>query len=471
MSELESGGISFQGLQSKIPTGKIVDELVSAARTPIKQMEKQSFLTESHRISYDAVLTAMRDLQAAASSMNMAGKLQRLAATVTDPEVLEASSGQQAQGGSHTLVVQQLAEGQRTYSNSVATKDGKGLFGKGFLAISSGEIAKKIKVDENTTLESLQKELQFSGLNLHVALINEGDSYRLSLQSRQTGEKNGFTVEEHGTTLGLADPNNTRQKASDSLVLLDGLTQVHRPTNVINDLVEGVTFRLKKVDSRPHVVTLAAVSDGIKDSVKKLVDTYNNAVTVIQTVVTPKKLTREESAQSGGKAQTYDKRNMPGDFTLTNLLRKLQQVVSGTVSSSDANFKSFKMIGISTSAEGTLKIDEAKLNAVISDHPESVSKLVASAAGLGTGVAEKIDKLAFDMTKLDGPLRGSMKRMSETMVRLASNIERKEKSLKFYAAGLKAQFTALESKMSKLNAQSQQLFAINAPSTSSGQNA
>jgi flagellar capping protein FliD len=106
---------------------------------------------------------------------------------------------------------------------------------------------------------------------------------------------------------------------------------------------------------------------------------------------------------------------------------------------------------------------------VISDHPESVSKLVASASGLGVGVAEKLDKLAFDMTKLDGALRAGMKRMSDTMVRLASNIERKEKSLKLYAAGLKAQFTALESKMSKLNAQSQQLFALSAPSNPSKQ--
>ena len=453
--------INFSGLASGMATGDIVDALVKVGRIPVARIERQNAIHAAHKDAYEAVLSSVKDLYESATAMDRAQELRALKAVSSDASVLQATAGTNAQPASHRLEVKQLATGQRTYSDAVSSRNGKGQFGEGSIHLQHGNKQADISVDDSTTLDDVMARINASDVQLQASVVDEGGSFRLVLASQATGAAAAFTMHESGTSLGLGNPAHTKMQAQDARLVLDGAVDVTRSSNTINDLVEGVTLTLTQQSDVVQTVSVAPSAEGMKEKISKFIESYNQTMGVLTAITTPQEVKNEDPdhPRDPSKPQ-YDIRNMPADFNLVSLMRRLQGVVSSKVVGATDNFSSLGLVGILSGADGRLKVDDKKLDAAIAQNPEDITKLFTKTFGRSDGVAEQIGKIAFEQSSVAGGLSLGIAGFAERIRRNAVSINEKEQRLKLYEMQLKRRFADMESNISSLSRQRNQLNAM-----------
>jgi flagellar hook-associated protein 2 len=455
MVDDSSGAITFNGLSTGLQSGEIVEQLVKVARQPIRQLEKRSAIVEAHRDAYNSVIGVLKDLSSTVEKMDELSDLQGVNASVSNAAFLNVSASNNAQLGSHTVKVQQLAASQQTFSNSQASASQTGLFGIGSLTVTlTSGASQNFSIDGTTTLSSLQQQISNGTLGLYASVINEGSTARLALQSGQSGVANGFTVQEFGTTLGLAVAGNTPQAAADSRFLLDNTSQITRPSNTVNDVLSGVSLQLAQVDPGQQTITLTGSSSNASDALKTFVDKYNAVLSMVFAITRPDLASAEGKEEKATKAAENQMR-MPGDATLRMLLNNMQGVISSNIPGADPSATSLASLGVTTNDAGLLQIDSTQVQAKLTAAPGSIAKLFARTFGAqgGPGIADRLLSVTESAQQTGGPLKTGIQSMDDAVRRFASEVANKERNLAVYEQNLKNQFAQLETLMSKLKSQ------------------
>ena len=152
--------------------------------------------------------------------------------------------------------------------------------------------------------------------------------------------------------------------AADADLRVDGVP-VKRSTNSIADLIEGTRLTLTRA-AVGTIVTVAASRDaaGLRTAVGDLVDALN-------------------AVQSLGKALTQGGTSdtqagaLAGDATMRRVRQQLLSLTTG----GSAGLQS---LGVTTSRDGTLTVDTARLDKALADDPDAVeAMLVALTAAAG----------------------------------------------------------------------------------------
>ena len=79
---------------------------------------------------------------------------------------------------------------------------------------------------------------------------------------------------------------NETQLAADSIITVDGVTDIHRDTNVIDDVIEGVTITLKSAPAAPDnqaALTVSRNTSAIVSKINSFVSAYNNVLDFFDT--------------------------------------------------------------------------------------------------------------------------------------------------------------------------------------------
>src|SRR5690606_35927819 len=110
--------------------------------------------------------------------------------------------------------------------------------------ITVNGVEKEITVDAEDTLQSLvQKINNTEEISVTASAIQVGtDEFKLTLTSKETGVANQINIE--GDLAGTLAFTET-QAAQDAELKINGLT-VTRSSNIIKDVIQGVTLELKK---------------------------------------------------------------------------------------------------------------------------------------------------------------------------------------------------------------------------------
>ncbi len=143
----------------------------------------------------------------------------------------------------------------------------------------------------------------------------------------------------------------TMQAAQDAELSL-GMTNpvvVSRHGNIIDDVMNGVTFTLLKTSAAPVTVDVQSDTEGIKTAIKGFIDAYNTLMTAIR-------------AQGTYDSET-DTKGGPlfGDTTLAMIENQVQGMIMDDVSGVSSNIKSLFQIGISSDLTGTLNVNDTEL--------------------------------------------------------------------------------------------------------------
>lgn len=194
------------------------------------------------------------------------------------------------------------------------------------------------------------------------------------------------------------------QTASSAKVVLDGVARISSDTNVIQDAVHGVDITLKGTtveNSKRIDLNVQFDRDGVKSAIQQFVATYNQFYETTQ-------------ALSGFDPATGQSGPLAGDSVVRSAESRLKSAFVSPVESAPENIKTLIELGISTTRQGTLEINDKMLERQLN---ENFGQLHTFFGG-SKGFAKKIEDVIQSMTGVTGPIRTRMNTMRDQNYRL-----------------------------------------------------
>jgi flagellar hook-associated protein 2 len=315
------------------------------------------------------------------------------------------------------------------------------------LTLSLGSESFTINIaDPANTLADVRTKINASTDNtgISASIINAADGAHLVLTSNKTGAANAIQVTQSGT-LSQLEYTATNQAnfselrpAQDAQVSVAGYTATS-DTNSVTGVIDGVTLNLASASPGTTVkVDVSYDKDAAKGKIQSFVTAYNS----LRSMIT-KLGGYDSSSQTGGP--------MLGDSLLTGIDSEIRRTLSEPVTEAGDIYQTLGAIGISTQKDGTLAIDDSKLDEALAKDFDGVSRLFGSP---DTGVAAKLHSIITDRLA-DGAgidtRNDSLQAEQKALVKKKDDIDLRMTAV---ANTYKAQFTRLDTLLSSLSATS-----------------
>lgn len=448
-----TGLLTSMGVGSGIDVDSLVTNLVNARKAPQQnQITSQAASANTQLSALGQTSAALSALQSAMASLTDGSAFSARTVGSSDATVLGATSSGSPVSGSYNIVVDHLATSLK--ATSAAFADANTAAGTGTLTLTVDGQSMNLTLDSsNNTLAGIRDAINKASDNPGVAatIVTGTDGAHLVLSGTRTGAANGFSITSSGGDGGLAAFNydvnassgnglSVITAAQDAAFSIDGLP-ASSAGNTVSTAIDGVTLSLVKAGSS----TLNVTNDGSKatSALNNLVNTYNSFIGIYQN------LTKYDATSGTAGA-------MIGDATLNSINATLSRIVGGT-----ANGTTLSAIGISLQVDGTLKVDSAKLADALSDGGKKVGDLFAGSDGFAAKLNGQLDQWVSST----GTIASRTGSLAEQLNDLKSQQSALDDRMASLTARYQAQFTALDSLMSKLNSTSsylqQQFDALN----------
>jgi flagellar hook-associated protein 2 len=278
-----------------------------------------------------------------------------------------------------------------TYSGAVSSNAGDSYTGstsKSYLlqvvaggAPGAGSAKYKFSVDGGITWKGAGG-VAYDGTN-GVNVAADGTLQNIDGQADGSTTTEGVQVKFAGGALVVDDKfsidvfNPLMQQAQDAVLKVDGNTVI-KTSNIIDDIIQGVTLNLLKADtSSPATLTVSTDTTDAKQSISDFVTAYNTVMDFLQ-----KQLSYDPATK---KANPF-----LGDPAISEIRRKIANAVTGAVPGlGSSSYTNLSQIGISSDAKtGKLSMSSSKVAAALAADPATVAKLFTStASATNTAVA------------------------------------------------------------------------------------
>ena len=464
-------GITFSGLATGMSTDDIVSKLMAVERQPIDNLNTQK-TTESTKLqAYAQLNTRLADLQTAAAAMHITSDVRTTKANLSTDAPFTATLND-ASTGSYSIAVEQLAQVQKDVSTGYSSQT-TGLFKAGTLTINDTTDPKNpkalvsIPIDStNNSLVSIKAAInaQTGTTGVTASIINDGkstNSYHLVLTGKDASTVFSLTSASTDTN-GTALSTTNVQVAQQAKAMIDG-TEVVSNSNTLANVYSGVTLNLNATSPTTGSGTSLAytstkmdiVADPgtLKDKISAFVTSYNKIMDWINQGYVNKTAAETAAAKAAGQEDVLSD-YLRGDATVRSVKQSLQSILTNNVGNSSSSLHLLNDIGITTNKDGTLTMDSTKVDDAVTNNLDGVVSLLAG-NGTTDGVMKKFN--SFLVTTED-PTQGmyATKKANYTTkaARIDAEIAQKEPLMTQMEATMRARFTAMETLVSNLNAQS-----------------
>ncbi|KQZ74120.1 flagellar hook-associated 2-like protein [Sphingopyxis sp. Root214] len=428
------------GFGSGLDVKQLVTDLSNASRDP--KIARMNSLTQANQTRISALAQARSNLDGFADSLGQMvsdGTL-RSTPTVSDESVLGATSraGLSADSFAATVVVNQLARAQTNYSGLVA--DRTAAIGAGTMTLTVGGVAKTITIGAtNNSLDGLANAINASGAGVTASIIADEGGHRLILKG-PTGETGAFTLAANaGADPGLSAFSTSGmtvgQTAANAEFTIDGVA-FSRANNIIDDVIPGMSLTLKKAAPGQGVdIGASRPLDMIKQTVGDFVSVYNQ-------------LKKSLVAASSLSGPTTSLREIERE--LSNLVNK--------VLSSHGSINKLSDIGVSSTKDGLLSVDNAKLDKVLASDAGAVEALfnprrdATHTETSDPGIAFALDAIRDKAIGVNGAIDRVSKTLDAKKENLTDQLEKIEERESAYKARLEKQYGTLEAKLAAFKA-------------------
>jgi len=457
----------------------IVTQLMKVERQPIDKLTAKEVSYQAKLTSYGIIKGAVSSFETAVSSLNSTTKFQSLKATPSDDTVFSASATSIATAGTYSLEVTSLAQAQNliaggrasttdaigagtdttvtfdfgtitgstptpydpttetggTYSGATFTSNGKGTYS---ITIANG----------NNTLEGIRDAINAAKMGMTASIVNDGDAtapYRLVLSSDSVGASHSAKITVSGDaaigSLLAHNPAGTQNMAEtvtakNANLKVNGVA-VSKDSNSISDVIHGVTLNLLKETTTPVKLTVARDTSTISTSVASLVKAYNDLAEIFKT-----ETAYDPAAKKGATLQ--------GDFTVRNLQAQIRSILSSAVSGTSGALNTLSDVGVSFQKDGTLKLDQTKLDTAMKDHFADIAILFSS----DNGYLTTLNTLTKSVLASNGTLANRTDGIGKTISDIGNRRTELETRLLSIEKRYRAQFTNLDSMLTSMNATS-----------------
>ncbi|MDW8258976.1 MAG: flagellar filament capping protein FliD [Gammaproteobacteria bacterium] len=424
--------IRSPGIASGIDINSLVSQLVAAERAPTKlRLDRVERRVETQLSAFGKLKGAMSALVASLAPLRSVAVFQLRKATSGDETLLTANATAQARTATYDIEVVQLASAHKLRTAAIAGGGGA-VIGTGTLTITVGSRSFQLTIDgTNNTLAAIRDAINSAPDNAGVGatIVTTQAGAALVLTATASGAANTVQVTQSGGDGGLAVLTALTEiaPARDADVRIDGLT-VNSASNTISGAIDGVTIDVRAAQPG-RIVRLTVANDtaGVVDRVKKFVTDYN----ALALVVAQLRRYNPSTAEAGP---------LLGDALLRGIEGTVRGVVATAVPAGTSAYESLASVGVTTQADGTLKLDEAKLTAALTAQFDAVGQLFGAAQGIATRLHAYLD----GQLKLDAPLSNrtdALNSQKRSIVRDRDALERRMQALE---VRYRAQFSAMD---------------------------
>lgn len=439
---------------SQIDVQSLVSQLVAAERArPEAQIARDSGRVTTQISALGQLMGGLSSFRSALSSLNTIGVFNTRSAVSSQDALLTASAGAKAVPGSYDIEILQLAQAQQVSSGAFA-EGGASVVGTGTLTLSLGERSFQVEITEaGSTLAGIRDAINAAGDNVGVraTLVHGSDGSHLVLSSSDTGAANTITVAQSGGDGGLAQleysgasPGGyTLIKAAQDAIVNIANAQTTSADNTIANAIDGVTLTLKQPtseESGPVTLTVGYDQTSVTTRIKSFVTAYNALASQVAKL-------RSYDAVTGTAGP------MLGDSLLNGIEAELRRTLSSAVPGQAPEFATLAAIGITTQLDGTLGLDEAKLQKALSGNFEAVGKLFGSQDGIAARLFAQVDA----RLKSDGAIETRSKNLVDQQRTISKRKDDLDARMVVIQQAYLRQFTRLDTLLSQLQVTSSYL--------------
>jgi flagellar hook-associated protein 2 len=201
-----------------------------------------------------------------------------------------------ATAGTHTVVVNNLAQTSSGYLDEIANS-ADSLSGTLSIAVNGNSQEFDLSKLANPTLAGLASAINSSGIGVTAGVLTDANGSRLSLVSGTSGANGQMTITSALTDTSLVTGTNSTGAMNynptvdgkNASLVVDGVP-LSSTTNIVSNLIPGVTFQMlsaSPVDSNGNKVGIQVVIGNdnatVESTINSMVIDYNSLVSAINT--------------------------------------------------------------------------------------------------------------------------------------------------------------------------------------------
>ena len=269
---------------------------------------------------------------------------------------------------------------------------------------------------------------------------------------------------------GSYRPLNPVSTAQDAIISMEGIEMI-RPSNVINDIVPGVTITARGVSERPVRLDVSTDREGVKDAIINLVGNYNLLMAELNVLTRSDPriiddlgfLDREEAEEMRQRLGVFS-----GESTLTQFRNNmLRAVTSPYPTDAERDLALLSQIGIGTNVLGTggaginpsqmrgyLEINPRTLDAALEHNLHEVRQLFGSDTSgdmiIDTGVAFNLDAMARPFVEIGGIISLKTGTIDSQISQDRRRIETMDRQLAAKETELRIQYNRMEAAYARM---------------------
>lgn len=465
-----SGTISSAGVGSGLDVASIVSKLMAVESQPITNLQNQESDINTQISALGKVKSLLSTLQTSVQALSTTSKMQALKASVSDSSVASVTASNNAVAGSYALQVSQLATQNKLVSGTFASSSTSLGAGSGSITFDFGTVnadtgAFTANSDRSSATVSLTADqmtpagirdaINSADIGVTASLVTDSSGTRLMITNDQTGAKqamrisvsdpDGSNTDSTGLSALAYNPAATSGSgknmtqlaaASDASFSLDGIA-LTSSSNTISDVMDGVTLTLiGKTSSTSTTLKIAEDDTTVKSTINSFISAYNSLASQLKTLTA-----YDSSTETAGTLQ--------GDSTTLSIQRQLRNAL--TTSFGTGSTSRLADIGITIQTDGTLKLDEDKFDTKFAANRDAVIGLFTEDASgtSGKGLGGTLDTLITNFIGATGSITSRTDGMNQRIKRIDDEIARKQTLLDKVQARYEAQFSALDTVISK----------------------
>ncbi|KGG96493.1 flagellar hook protein [Comamonas thiooxydans] len=453
-------GISSVGIGSGLEVETIVSQLVALESKPIAALQTKASGINTQISAFSQLKSQISNLQDQLDKLTKPATWLGNTLTSSNTAQVTGTATSSAVQATYDVEVSQMAAGQTIGSGLVASGS---TLGPGKLTISMGtygangltpntkdgkNVSFSVEITaEDDSLAKIAAKINAAKGDVSATVLKDHTGERLVLQSKTTGVNSAFSVEAEGAGLQQFAYNGTdgtmkrSVEAQDTLAKINGINMASH-TNVFEEVAAGVTLTVAQKsakDAAPVRITIANDTATAKTSLKNLVESYNALSNALKTMTA-----YDKDSKTAGTLQ--------GDSTAINLQSALRRLLSGPGGEGGA-FTSLSQMGIAFQTDGTLKIDDTKLDKALKD-PESMSKFFTAdvADANQDGLAVRMKDFTSGLLATGGTFSTKDETLKNALKRNTADQERQSARVTAYEARVRAQYSRLDTQMASLKA-------------------
>lgn len=375
---------------------------LAAAETTAKMNRLEQKVEET-----TAKISALGELKSAFSDFSYAtGELSKIEnfhqryATSSDPNGLGVTTEGKVDPGSYSVEVMQIAQAHslasEAFVDASTTQVGTGTLSIKFGSFDydaggaptafsrNGDIGSlELTVDSsNNTLNGLKSAINAMDQGVQATVVNDGSGERLVLTSATTGEQMAMEISvvdgdgDNSDNSGLsrlaysATANNLTEtvQGEDASLKVNGLA-ITRSTNEVDGVIDGVTLNLYKSDpGLLKTITIEQDREVLSAGVNAFVDEYNKMMETIDDLTTLDESDPDDTA------------GLQRDSLVRSMVNQIRREVGEMMEGLNGPFNALGDVGVSVQRDGSLAVDQDKLDDALLNHFDEVGRLFADSS-------------------------------------------------------------------------------------------